>query len=88
MWWTGPWAIAGLEEAGVDYGITQMGKPFVGVKSLMLTKNAVDRGNADVALDIMKYFTSAEAPEDAGPGQQDHPGCHGCPERSRSTADP
>ncbi len=60
MWWTGPWAIAGLEEGGVDYGITQMGSPFVGVKSLLLTKNAVDRGNQDIALDIMKYFTGDE----------------------------
>ncbi|WP_238613384.1 extracellular solute-binding protein [Candidatus Oscillochloris fontis] len=60
MWWTGPWAIAGIEEDGVDYGILSMGKPFVGIKTLLLTKNAVDRGNAEVALDIMKYFTSAE----------------------------
>jgi arabinogalactan oligomer/maltooligosaccharide transport system substrate-binding protein len=60
MWWTGPWAIAGLEAAGVNYGIVPMGKPFVGIKTLMLTKNAVDRGTADVALDVMKYFTSAD----------------------------
>lgn len=60
-WWTGPWAIADLEAAGVDYGITQMGSPFVGIKALMMSKNAVDRGNEAVALDIMKYFTSAEA---------------------------
>jgi arabinogalactan oligomer/maltooligosaccharide transport system substrate-binding protein len=26
----------------------------------MLTKNAVDRGTAEVAVDVMKYFTSAE----------------------------
>jgi len=60
MWWTGPWAIAGIEQDGVDYGILPMGKPFVGIKTLMLTRNAVERGNAEVALDIMKYFTSAE----------------------------
>jgi arabinogalactan oligomer/maltooligosaccharide transport system substrate-binding protein len=60
MWWTGPWAIAGIEADKIDYGILAMGKPFVGIKTLMLTKNAVDRKNADVALDIMKYFTSAE----------------------------
>ena len=44
----------------MDYGIIQMGSPFVGVKSLLLTKNAVDRGYQDVALDIMKYFTGDE----------------------------
>lgn len=60
MWWTGPWAIAGIEDAGIDYTIVPMGKPFVGIKTLMLSKNAVDRGKAEVALDVMKYFTSAE----------------------------
>lgn len=60
MWWTGPWAVAGVEESGVNYGILPMGRPFVGIKTLLLTKNAVDRGNADLAIDIMKYFTSAE----------------------------
>ena len=60
MWWTGPWAIAGLEADGVNYGIVPMGKPFVGIKTLMVTKNAVDRGNAEIALDIIKYFTSPE----------------------------
>lgn len=60
MWWTGPWAIADIEKAKVDYGIFQMGKPFVGIKTLMLSKNAVDRKNTDVAIDIIKYFTSAD----------------------------
>jgi arabinogalactan oligomer/maltooligosaccharide transport system substrate-binding protein len=59
-WWTGPWAIADLESGGIDYGILPMGKPFVGIKVMMLTKNAVDRGQAEVALDIIKYYTSAE----------------------------
>jgi arabinogalactan oligomer/maltooligosaccharide transport system substrate-binding protein len=57
-WWTGPWAIADLEAAGIDYGIIPMGKPFVGIKALMLSQNAVDRGNTELAIDIMKYFTS------------------------------
>lgn len=60
MWWTGPWAVAGVEESGVNYGILPMGRPFVGIKTLLLTKNAVDRGNTDLAIDIMKYFTGAE----------------------------
>lgn len=59
-WWTGPWAIADLEASGIDYGILPMGSPFVGVKTLMITKNAVDRGHAEIALDIMKYYLSAE----------------------------
>jgi arabinogalactan oligomer/maltooligosaccharide transport system substrate-binding protein len=60
MWWTGPWAIAGIADSGVNYGILPMGKPFVGIKTLMLSQNAVERGNAEIALDIMKYYTSAE----------------------------
>ena len=60
MWWTGPWAIADLEKAGVDYGIIPMGKPFVGIKTLMITSNAVDRGTAEKSLEIMKCFTSAD----------------------------
>lgn len=58
--WTGPWAIKGIEDAKVNYGLLPMGRPFVGIKTLMLTKNAVDRGSAEVALDIIKYFTGAE----------------------------
>ena len=57
-WWTGPWAIADLEAAGIDYGILPMGKPFVGIKTFEITKNAVDRGTAQTALDIIKYFTN------------------------------
>lgn len=59
-WWTGPWAIADLEAAGIDYGIIPMGRPFVGIKTMMLTANAADRGHAEIALDVMKYYTSAE----------------------------
>lgn len=60
-WLVGPWAIAGLEKAGIQYGFANFGKPFVGIKTLMLSKNAVDRGTAEVALDIMKYFTGTAA---------------------------
>ncbi len=59
-WWTGPWAIADLEYAGIDYGILPMGRPFVGIKSLMITTNALDRGTYDIALDIIRFFTNAE----------------------------
>jgi arabinogalactan oligomer/maltooligosaccharide transport system substrate-binding protein len=58
-WWTGPWAIADLENAGIDYGFATMGKPFVGIKTLMMTNNAVSRGHAEIALDIMKFFSNA-----------------------------
>ena len=60
MRWTGPWAIKGITDAKVNFGIVPMGKPFVGIKTQMITKNAVDRGNQDVALNIIEYFTSAD----------------------------
>jgi arabinogalactan oligomer / maltooligosaccharide transport system substrate-binding protein len=60
-WWTGPWAIADLEAEGVDYGILPMGRPFAGIKVLLLSQNAVDRGNAEVAVDVMRFFTSYES---------------------------
>ncbi len=59
-WWTGPWAIADLEAAGIDYELLTFGKPFVGIKTLMLTPNAVDRGTAEAAVNVMKYYTSAD----------------------------
>ncbi|MEA3441609.1 MAG: extracellular solute-binding protein [Chloroflexota bacterium] len=59
-WWTGPWAIADLEKNGINYTILPMGSPFVGIKTVLMTKNAVDRGNEQIALDVMKWFTSPD----------------------------
>ncbi len=57
--WTGPWAIKGISDAKINFGILPMGSPFVGIQTLMMTKNAVDRGNQDVSLNLMEYFSSA-----------------------------
>lgn len=63
----GPWYIADLEAAGIDYGmatipvISTTGKPavpFVGVKTLMVTSTSQ---HPEVAVDILKYFTSKDA---------------------------
>jgi arabinogalactan oligomer/maltooligosaccharide transport system substrate-binding protein len=59
-WWTGPWAVADLEAAGVNIDMLPMGRPFAGIKVLMLTANGEDRGNGEAAVEVMKYFTSAE----------------------------
>ncbi len=61
IWWTGPWAIPYLNDVGLNYGIAPMGSPFVGVRSFMLTSNAVDQGNAEAAILFMEYITSAES---------------------------
>jgi arabinogalactan oligomer/maltooligosaccharide transport system substrate-binding protein len=62
----GPWSIADYQKAGLDIGLTtipivsnsgQPGKPFVGVKLLMLAANAK---NAQAAAELMKYYGSTE----------------------------
>ncbi len=58
MWWTGWWALGAIEKAGLNYGIAAMGRPFVGLRDLMVSSNAQDRGNASLALDIIQYFTN------------------------------
>ncbi len=58
-WWTDLNSIADIQKAGIDYGILPMGKPFVGSEALMVTTNAVSRGTATAAIDLIKYFTNA-----------------------------
>jgi arabinogalactan oligomer/maltooligosaccharide transport system substrate-binding protein len=60
IWWTGPWAMAGIEAQAVpvDYGIQPMGKPFLNTHAMTLTPNAVNRGLAPQALDFMLYYTN------------------------------
>jgi arabinogalactan oligomer/maltooligosaccharide transport system substrate-binding protein len=58
-WWTGPWAIADIEDAGIDYGLAPMGSPFVGVRLFMMTQNALDRDNAAAVIQLINHLTSA-----------------------------
>ncbi|GIV73488.1 extracellular solute-binding protein [Caldilinea sp.] len=62
----GPWAIADYQAKGIDIGLTPVpivsasgkpGAPFVGVKLLMLAENAK---NPEAAVELMKYYGSAE----------------------------
>lgn len=62
----GPWAIADYQAKGIDIGLVPVpvvsasgkpGAPFVGVKLLMLAANAK---NAQAAVDLMKYYGSAD----------------------------
>jgi arabinogalactan oligomer/maltooligosaccharide transport system substrate-binding protein len=62
----GPWVMADYAAKGIDFGLApipvvsssgQPGKPFVGVKLLMLAANAK---NPQAAVDLMKYYGSAE----------------------------
>ena len=58
--WTGPWSIIAIEKAGISYGLLPMGRPFVSLHSLMISRNAVDRGTSEIALDIIKYLTNQD----------------------------
>ena len=58
--WTGPWELGDIKKAGINYFIQPFGRPFVGIKVEMMTSNAVDRGNADAVITVLKYFDSAE----------------------------
>lgn len=62
----GPWVIADYVAKGIDFGLTpvpvvsssgQPGKPFVGVKLLMLAQNAKA---PEAAIELMKHYGSAE----------------------------
>ncbi|MBI1258574.1 MAG: extracellular solute-binding protein [Chloroflexi bacterium] len=58
--WTGPWELGDIKKANINYFIQPFGRPFVGIKVEMMTSNAVDRGNADAVVTVLKYFDSAE----------------------------
>jgi arabinogalactan oligomer / maltooligosaccharide transport system substrate-binding protein len=61
--WTSPVVIPLIKAAAIDFGIIPMGRPFVTVNTLMITRNAVSRISARVALDVMQYFTNAQNAE-------------------------
>lgn len=63
----GPWFAQELEAAGIDYGFAlipdydatgQRRGPYVSGKALLLTPNS---DHPDIAVDVMRYFTGAEA---------------------------
>ncbi len=64
----GPWYIADLKKAGIDFGLAKLpmvdfgnkgpAKPFVGVKVMMLAHGGK---NQAAAVDLMKYYTSQES---------------------------
>src|SRR5215813_3702186 len=58
--WTGPWELADIKKANINYFIEPFGRPFVGIKVELVTSNAVDRGNADAAVKVIQYFDSAD----------------------------
>jgi len=77
---SGPWRVADLQKANMDFGLAKLpavdfGKkgpaaPFVGVKCLMLAHGSK---NPDVAVDIMKFYTSAEQQQTMAKGTGEVP---------------
>ena len=60
IWWTGPWALGAIKDAGLNYGITPMGNPFVGIKIYLITPNAVSRGNQLALYGLLQHLGSAD----------------------------
>ncbi|MBS3787254.1 maltose/maltodextrin ABC transporter substrate-binding protein MalE [Candidatus Bipolaricaulota bacterium] len=65
MWMTGPWAISGVKEAGIDFGVMKLPpmdgnqpKPFVGVNGFYLSSYAEDMVLAN------EFLTNYVATED------------------------
>ena len=56
--WTGPWELADIKKAGINYFIQPFGRPFVGIKVELLSVNAVERGNADSAVDSAAHLSA------------------------------
>lgn len=61
MWWTGPWSLASIQAAGIEYGIAPMGNPFASMRAYMMTSNAVARGKANAVAGVLSYLGSTEA---------------------------
>jgi arabinogalactan oligomer/maltooligosaccharide transport system substrate-binding protein len=59
--WNGLWSMAQLKQAGLDLGVLPFGKTVISIQQIMMTASAMERNHAETALDIMKYYTSAEA---------------------------
>ena len=79
IWMTGPWAIADIQKAKINFGVaplpqvsttSQPAKPFVGVKCMMLAQGAK---NVDGALNLMKYYGSTEFQAALGKANQQVP---------------
>jgi maltose-binding protein MalE len=60
IWWNGSWVLPWIEQNGIDVEVNGMGRPYMSTEVLMLPVSAKYRGNADVALDVAKYFASSE----------------------------
>lgn len=66
----GPWYLKTLEDTGIEYGLALIppvsaggpaGKPLVYVSLLAITPGALERGRAEAAVDLIKYYTDVEA---------------------------
>jgi arabinogalactan oligomer/maltooligosaccharide transport system substrate-binding protein len=77
---SGPWRVADLKKANMDFALAKLpavdfgkggpARPFVGVKCLMLAHGSK---NADVATDIIKFYTAKEQIEAMAKGTGEVP---------------
>ncbi|MCA9874113.1 MAG: extracellular solute-binding protein [Anaerolineales bacterium] len=55
-WWTGPWSLEALQNAGVAYKIQGFGRPYVHVTSLFMGADAVSRQHDAPAAEFMEFW--------------------------------
>ena len=58
--WGGPWLLPSLWEANIPYGIVPFGRPMVGVSTWVLSPNALERGNRELAAELLAYLGSSQ----------------------------
>lgn len=58
--WNGPWLLPELWAAEIPYGIVPFGRPMVGVNTWFLSPNALERGNRELAAELLAYLGSSE----------------------------
>jgi len=60
VWWTGAWAIPMLEDAGMEFEVAALGRPYLETYSLMLPRSVEYHNHTALALDVMQYFARPE----------------------------
>ncbi len=59
VWETGV-DISALDPSGSHYGVVPMGRPEVGALLFSITRNALEHGNSQQALDLIQFLSNAE----------------------------
>jgi maltose-binding protein MalE len=59
--WYGPWNIQDIENAGIDYAVVPMGKPFISYLSLAISTQAAAEGKGQAALEVVQFLINSDS---------------------------